>query len=109
MMTVLTAHMHHALIISNLAIVDENNDPIDMSAINREFTVWRRGTPGTILKTIAHGDISVSGDDSNLLSLTVPEDPFTIVEDLSYIVRNTSNDSVVFEGAIDVKEAPDAP
>lgn len=85
------------------SVYDIENDPVDLSAITLKFVISTKNEVHVL--TIPDADITVSGADNNVFTLTLPDTFTDTLGAYRYSLRNSSTDVVLAQGDLLVRYA----
>jgi len=90
------------------AVVDSNEQPIDLSGKSIDFIVERLNRDTVEFTRSTGGDgITVGGDGNNVVTVTLTDDHTAAPGVYRYFMRNQTDDTPLADGALQIKHAPD--
>lgn len=106
--TDLTVYQYAAFTFA-FTIVDSDGTAVSQAGDSHRFQVYAIGAPGTELwaSTTADGEIAVSGASNNVVTVTEDDTNTETAGRFRYVLRNTTDDTVVAQGGLRIIEQPD--
>jgi len=100
----------HAAFEFTLTIVDSADTAVDLDGKSLSFIVFRPEDETRVFTlTTGDGDLTIGGDDDNEVTVSSDDDNTATAGSYRWILRNTTDDTLVGKGRFIIEEAPDVP